>query len=391
MNPKAFRSLDEVKTYLNELATQFQQDSQMADKAIKQMAKVVKAVPEVKILDISGDGKLEHTRAKKTLNVDFPIVKVPNVKDLQRNYRMAERLSEQYKSLLNVENAVKMDFKNVTSTHLENMLGNFTKLKGDMERKMRELFSMLHEVAQKHAPKEYLAFVKSLATELETNAHIECDSIDTKTYVGIAANQDLIFAGYIILTNSISDEGKIAPHLYITIKWTVGGNVEVFVEHEFIPPTLLGDGTVVNSIRQAARTITNQLTLEGFSAQIGNLPVSMQIREPVGGLRREAFSAAPFITKVSAEKDALVFELVQKVSAQQLAEIKAQLFMEVKALLKKKRGTKVRMGGVGNFVTFHFADIDQSQGINPHDLDFLAERYHLNDTQVRKLVNTING
>jgi hypothetical protein len=249
---------------------------------------------------------------------------------------------------------------------------------------------VLHEVAQKHAPKEYLGFVETIAKELGSNEYLEFQSLDTMTYVALAKDGTLIFAGYIILHNAVSDEGRVAPHVYITVKWTVGGDVEIFVEHEFIAPTLLDSGTVVTNLHQAAKAISNQLALEGFSSQIGNLPVALQMNEPAGGLRREAFSASEHISDVFAEKHELCFTL-KKVTPEQRNEIKSQLFQEVKALLKKKRGTKVRMRDEGANVIFTFSDIDQSQGITPTDLEFLADRYKLSDSQLRKIVNNING
>ena len=389
--PTPFRSLEEVKKYLAEQLQQFRDDKQMVDKSMHQLARIsVKAaLPGVKIMDFSGDGGVKKG-TKRTLNVNFPVVKVPDAEQLQKSYKMAERMSEQYKALLLNENNLKMNFKNATNKNFEAMMGSFTKLKTDMEETMRKLFSMLHEVAQKHAPKEYLTFVETIAKELESNDHVECESLDTLTYVALDKEGKLIFAGYIILKNAVSDEGRIAPHIYITIKWTVGGDVEIFVEHEFIAPTLLDSGIVVSNLHQAGKAITHQLTLEGFSSQIGSLPVALQMKEPVGGLRREAFSAAPYIQGIHAEKHELCFVL-KDVNKTQRDEIKSQLFQEVRALLNKKRGTKIRMRDEGPNVIFTFADIDHSDGITPNDLEFLADRYHLTDTQLRKIVNNING
>lgn len=392
--PKPFRSLEEVRKYLAEQLQQFRDDKQLVDKSLHQLAKVAVNAVEIKVMKFSGDGA--GGKIKRTENISFPVVKVPDMETLQRQYTIVERLSEQYKALILNENNLRMNFRDTgkegsrTGKNFEAMMGGFNKLKTDMEETMKKIFMALHSVAQHHAPKEYLNFVQSIAKELETNEHIECSSMETLTYAALDKKNALVFAGYIVLKDAVSDEGRIAPNLYITIKWTVGGDIEIFVEHEFIAPTQLDSGIVVTSIHQAAKAITNQLTLEGFSAQIGNLPVALQIKEPVGGLRREAFSAAAYITHVDSQKHELIFTM-KPLPEKEKAEIEAQLFQEVKAMLRKKRGTKVRMRPSGNKIAFTFTDLDQSEGITPSDLEFLTERYSLTDTQLRKIVNNING
>jgi hypothetical protein len=393
-----FRSIEEIRKRIKEMMDQQRLDTQLVDKTEKALAKTAKASSltagqTFKILDISGDGK--PTKRRKTLNVDFPVVKVPNIKELTHSYQLAERLSEQYKYVLNLENEVRLNFSNVKRHNaVEDTVGSIQKLKAALEKDLKRLFASLNEVAHGHAPQEYLKFVQALATEIEENRHIECDGGKTMTYAAMGSDEDgkpaLVFAGYIILTNAVSDDGKIAPSLYITIKWTVGGDVEIFVDHEFVAPSLLRGGTTVENLREATKAVSDQLSLEGFSSQIGNLPVSMQIRHPESGLSPDLFTSSEFIDSVTAEQDELIFT-IKKNGIPKLTDLAAALFMEVKAMLKKKRSTKVRMRSSGDKVVFTFTGLDSSGGIHPYDLDFLADRYKLGDAQLRKIANIING
>jgi len=394
-----FRSLEEIRKRIKELDDQFRVDTQLVDRTEKALAKVVKAAEvraaedfKIRVMDISGDGK--NKRKKMTLNLDFPVVKVPNVKELMHSYELAERLSEQYKYVMNLENEVRMNFSNVNKhTAVESTMGSLQKLKSAIEKDLKRLFATLNSVAQGHAPKAYLEFVEALATELTENRHIDCDEVKTMTYAAMAKPEDggsLVFAGYIILTNAVSDEGKVAPTLYVVIKWTVTGNVEIFVEHEFVAPSLLRGGITVENLREATKAVADQLSLEGFSSQIGNLPVSMQIKHPESGLSPNLFSAAPYISKVTADEDELVFVL-KPAGVKLIDEIKTQLFLEVKSMLKRKRGTAVRMKTQGNQLVFTFTGLDSSGGLHPHDLDFLGDKYKLNISQLRKIANIVNG
>ena len=394
MQDRKFRSLEEVRKYLKEAAEQLHLDEQIIDKNVKQLARLaakkIRAADELKIVDISGDGK--SSKRKRTLNVDFPMVKVPDAQTLDKNYKVAERLSEQYKYLLNLENEVKMNFKGTKGSALDTTLGSIAKLKSDVEVKLKAIFLALAQVAEGHAPKQYKQFVQSLAEEISSNDHVECESARTMTYAALNKEGDLVFAGYIILVNAVSDEGKVAPTLYIVIKWTVGGDVEIFVEHEFVAPSLLEGGDTVVNIREAAKSVASQLSLEGFSSQIGNLPVAMQIKEPVGGLRPDLFSASGLIQDVKGAKDELIFTLKPNVTVEQIEEIKGQLYQEVRALVKRKRNTTVRMSaGNHDQIVFTFIGLDHSGGIHPQDLNFLGESYKLDDGQLRKIANVVNN
>jgi hypothetical protein len=381
-----FRSLKEVERYLEKMRQQIRDDMQLAEeqtKKLQAMSRRALKATEFKILDISGGPG--YKVKKKTIGVNFPVVKVPNKEVLTKNYTLAEKLTEQFKELEAQENTVKMTFRGNPAA--DRLLGEFAKLKSDLEKQMRTLFQELSNVAKGHAPKEYKDFVQELANELNENQYIECDEITNFTYVSVDKEGNLVFAGYIVMNNAISDEGEEIPHLYVTLKWTVGGNVEVFVEHDFVQPGLLTGGVTIGSVQEAAKAITRQLAMEGFSSQIGNLPVSMQVRMPEN---KEAFTAAPFVNSISSEGDKLIFSLKPE-GVKNLEQIKGQLFLEVKGMLKKKRSTGIRMRVIDNDVIFTFTNLDQSGGVTPHDLEFLEDKYRLTQQQLRKIANEINN
>lgn len=390
-----FRSLEEIRKVVNEMLDQQKLDTQLVEKTQKVLAKVsLKAAEDFKVLDFS-DNTSPAYKKKTTIKVDFPVVKVPNAKSLMASYDLAEALSEKYKYAMNLENEVRMNFaKFGQNKNVQETLGSITKLKQSIEGNLKKLFATLNQVAQGHAPKEYLKFVQTLADEIVNNRHVECDSGKTVTYAAMTkvdGQSTLVFAGYIILVNAVSDEGKVAPTLYIVVKWTVGGDVEIFVEHEFFAPTLLTGGTTVENTKEAIKVVADQLSLEGFSSQVGNLPVSMQIKQPASGLSPELFTAAEFISKISVDEDELTF-MIKPAGMSKIDDIRMQLFLDVKSMLKHKRKTKVRMGALkGNTVTFTMTGLDQSGGINRHDLDFLSEKYKLKESQLRKIVNILNG
>lgn len=395
-----FRSLQEVKRYLDEQSQQLKEDFAVVDLGLKKLqgmaAKALKAQKiqalEIKVMDFSGDGK---PKKRRTIDTNFPVVDVPNKEVLQKNYREAEKLSQQYKALVQNETEVRMTFRNATNANFTALMSNFTKLKADIEKKLRELFTALSQVAEGHAPKEYKAFVKGLADELNEKQHLDCESTSSFTYVGLTKTNELIFAGYIVLKNAVSDEGKLVPHLYVAVRWVVSGEdagtVAIYVEHDFVEPGLLTGGLVVNSLKDAVRAIVNQLALEGFSSQIGNLPINMQLKDP-GRLNRDALNPRGLVKTIEVEEDTIIFHLNNH-DIEIAKEIGNQLYLELKSMLRNKRTAKLRMSFApsGDSIKFTISNLDNSSGISPHDLDFLKDKYGLSDQTLRRVANEINN
>jgi hypothetical protein len=390
--PTKFKSLQEVRKYLNDFSKQLREEEQLIDQNAKQLAKIaskaITAAEDPDAMDISGIGTNKNKR-KRTLNVDFPLVKVPNADVLKKNYAAAERLSEQYKYLQTLENEVRMNFKGTKGAALDAAIGSIRKLQQDVTASLKKLFVALSQVAEGHAPKEYKKFVKTLAEEIYSNKHVDCDSVKSMSYAALDKEGELVFAGYIILTNAVSDEGKVAPTLYVVVKWTVGGDVEIFVEHEFVAPSLLQGGETVENIQQAGKAIASQLSLEGFSQQIGNLPAELQLKERE--LKPELFSVGEHLQGVNAKEDELIFTFKSGTKPEQVKEMSMDLFQDVKSMLKKKRSTKVRMQIRGDQVVFTFVGLDVGNGVSPFDLEWLGTKFKLTLPTLRKLANTINS
>jgi hypothetical protein len=396
METPKFRSVEEIKRWVGDQREQFNEDRLVIDQMLKRLTAAcsvkVKAA-ELKFLDISkkGSGALR----KRTLNLEFPIVKVPNASQLQNHYAVAEKLSEQYKFILNAENEIRLNFKgatvkNATSESYAEVSGAIQKLKEDLRTTLEKVFHSLAQIADGHAPKEFKHMMEILTETLSKTETLAAESAKSFTYAALDKAGQLVFGGYILLENAVNDQGKVQPSLYIVLKWTVGEDVEVFVEPEFVAPTLLHGGTVVENMREITLAVERQLTLEGFSSQLGQLPVSVQLRLPNEDDLRNIFSAKDYIKTVRAEPQELIFEM--KTSDREVIDqIVPQIYAEVKAMVRKKRSTTVRYSVKGPVVTFTFSNLDHGGGLHPQDLEFLQDKYGLNPSQMRKIVNVVNG
>ena len=98
------------------------------------------------------------------------------------------------------------------------------------------------------------------------------------------------------------------------------------------------------------------------------------------------------LKSVEAVKDNLIFHFKNSVSGKAIDECKVNLYLEIRNMLKKKRSTQVRMRTdlSQKLISFTFSNLTV-EGVTPHDLEWLQDKYKLNDSQLRKISNEING
>lgn len=402
MLPK-FRSLEEVNRWIREQQDEVAAISSIAEQQIKLLSKRVLAY---EVIDITGDPTLlkqQKKRARKSLVIDttFPTVKVPNVRELTKKYKILEELHTKYLTVEEAVASITLEFSNRRGDQVEKTIGDLTKLKASVEKVMRELFDAISKVAHAHAPEKFKLYVEAIAEELEKT--LQYKSSTSALYVAPEETGKLVFVAYLILQNVVNDEDEEAPTLYIAIKWIVGGAVTIHVDHEFTMPARLSNGVAVASLHDAARAINRLLAIEGFAAQIGTLPVSMKLKHPMRDLTKDNFILKEFISKIVVDKNMISFDLVKGLTSNQYEGVKDQIFYDLKThlkvttmreksnlkVIKKPRITLLPVKGVR--LTFRIGDVAGAAQLDTEDFEFLADKFGLSHSDLLKVTNVINN
>jgi hypothetical protein len=216
-------------------------------------------------------------------------------------------------------------------------------------------------------------------------------------YVSVSDKGDLVFTNYLLLQDVANDEGDIAPHLYISVQWILSKEPTVSVElsHEYeVPNKLIGQGEEVGSVGEAVKAINTMLELENFSSALGVVPLALQLKVDPTALNPSMFSYRDFISKVIVDERTISFKLRKEAdSPETVTEISAQLYKELKSLLKSKnvrltmRSNKVSGSHV---ITFTIVKVAEGGEFNDYDLEFLKDKFGLSQQQLRKIVNIVN-
>ena len=399
-----FRYIDDVKRFLDTMRDEIDELGQLVKIQQQALAYLqrprafLKAAVETTAAGFSfninapGGGSKGHLKRK--IDPDLPKFVIPNITKLRDQYALTEELYERHRVLQAVETQVAMQFPDRTGKEYNEMIGSIRAMKELVAKQLKEVLGFLNAVAAEHVPKTFMKYREAIMQEI--SEHVLFENSEQFMYVNTSPEKDLVFTNYIMLQNATNDEGKTTPHLYISIQWTVTKSVKVQVNHEFsLPAQLMKEGgTEVASAGEAVKAISRLLDLEDFSTSLGAIPLATQLRMDPSKITPTMFTYKDFISRIEVNANELTFILRKGTSQEQLDELKYPLYEEVKALfqkdLNKSRTAKLKAKISKQKIVFELINVAERGEVSNHDAEFLADRFGLNDSQLRKVVNILN-
>jgi len=391
----AQRFLQEINKEVDEAKQLLKKQQQMIGASFKAMAATLPPVFfDLTPSDIKEQRKLVN-RLKHKIDPELSNVVVPNMKKLQSQYNMAEDLYEKLRGLEQAETQVQMTFSTRRGPEYEALMRQFTVLKEKVQSALKDCLQFLATVAQKHVPEQFQKYVDMVASLV--NEHVIFRDSQTFLYVSVSPDGDLVFTAYIMLQDVSNDEGQVAPHLYISIQWVLSKEptVSIDLNHEYeVPNKLLGQGEVVDSVGEAVKAISTLLSLENYSSALGVVPLAIQLNVDPTTIHLGMFHYKDAFSKFEMDDNSMKFTLRKEIkNPEAITEIAAQIYKELKALMKPKgvqlnmRPTKEKGSTVLNF---QIVRVSEGSELNEYDLEWLRDKFGLSTTQLRKIANIIN-
>lgn len=391
------RFLDGMRDELDELdqLVRIQQEAlaylQRPNAMVRACMKMVTAAGFSFNINAPGGSK---SHLKRKIDPELTKVVVPNITKLREQYALSEELYEKHRLLQAVETQVAMQFPDRSGKEYNNAIGAIKALKDKVGGQLKDVLGFLNKVAAEHVPATFMKYRQAVMQEIAE--HVAFEESEQFLYVNTSPEKELMFTNYIMLQNATNDEGKVTPHLYISIQWTVGADVKVQVNHEFELPTQLmkEGGTEVSSAGEAVKAISHLLDLEDFSTSLGAVPLATQLRMDPSQVTPTMFTYKDFISRIDVDANSITFILRRGTTMEQVNEIKYPLYEEVKSLfqrdLTKSRKTKLKLSVSKVKLVFELINVAERGEVNSHDAEFLVDRFGVNDSQLRKVVNILN-
>lgn len=402
-----FRYLDDAVRFLDQMAEETRETDQLIkiqQRALAYLkhpktattADLVTAADMEFVIndDDDKDKRAQSRRRNKKIDPTLVKVKVDNLSKLKSQYSLAEDLYEKHRTLEAMQTQLAMQFPDRRGEAFDAAMGSIRTLTSKVAEQLKTVLGFLSDVAEAHVPKTFKQYMEAVSAEV--SEHVLFEDHNLFLYVHVSDDGQLVFSYYLMLQNATNDDGKTTPHLYISIQWVVGeegGNVQVQVNHEYEAPNKLlrSGGTSVASAGEAVKAISHLLDLEDFATSLGTIPLSQQFRKRPEDLDPNMFSYKDKIAKLAVESDALIFKLRKGVSKDEAKEIAYQLFPEVKQLIRKSRGAKLKLEWSNTEIKFSIHSVAEGLDVSTYDAEFLQEKFGLSDQVVRKVVDLINN
>jgi len=402
MDIPTFRYMQDAQRFINEMNKEVDQARQLLKKQQQMLGASLAALrvtAATMVFDLTpSSGKEQRSliqKMKHKIDPELTNVVVPNMKKLQSQYNMAEDFYEKLRGLEQAETQVQMTFHTRRGPEYEALMRQFQVLKDKVQTALKECLQFLSDVANKHVPPTFQKYVDMVASLV--NEHVIFRDSQIFLYVSVDPEGNLVFTSYLMLLDVANDEGQVAPHLYISIQWVISkeSTVTVDLNHEYeVPNKLLGQGEVVGSVGEAVRAIATLLDLENYSSALGVVPLAIQMNVDPTTIHPNMFEYRDVISKIAVDEHTISFKLRQELNKPEaITEIAAQIYKELKALMKTRNvrlTMKIEKEGRATVLKFNIVRIAEGGEISEYDLEFLRDKFGLNQTQLRKISNIIN-
>lgn len=399
-----FRYIEDFKRFLDKMDAELKDSGEVLKQRQKMLAStfakvdptLIKAAMVFNVTPTDRKDQMSLVRKMRS-KIDPALTKVvvPNMKKLESQYNMAEDLYDKLRAVEQCETQLNMAFQNRRGDQFEATMAQIKSMKAKISEQLKACFQFLSDIAQKHVPTEFTKYNELIASMV--NEHVIFREAQSFLYVSVTPDGDLAFTSYLMLQDVANDEGMVAPHLYISVQWILAKEPRVSVDlnHEYeVPNKLIGSGEIVDSVGEAVKAIADMLELENFSSALGVVPLALQLKVDPTSLNPNLFSYRDLISKVVVDERVISFFLRKEANSPEvLTEVGAQLYKELKALMKQK-GVRLTMKtekvGSANVLTFNIVKVAEGGEFSSLDFEFMRDKFGLSTLQLRKIHNIVN-
>ena len=232
-----FRRIEDIQRYLDDMSHDIEVSRKLTDQHQKLLSSAAVLRPTAKLRQVLGStftraliefdvtpggAPARKPRGAADKSVVAPQIKkvvIPKLAELAKQYALLEELHQQRVTLDSIETQLSMQFgEKRRGPAYEKAEGAVNALRAKVDEQLEKVLSFLREVAAKHLPKEFTAYVDAVVEAIE--ARVVFEGSERFVYVSVR-DKALLFTEYVVLANAVNEDDQVAPHLYIVIQWQV--------------------------------------------------------------------------------------------------------------------------------------------------------------------------
>lgn len=349
------------------------------------------------VIDVDRPTPKNSPLGKKDKNVQV-------VKDLEKNFTVIQSLYDAKAALETLEAKLKASGTTM-GADASTALTGVAAVRKQVFKGLDQAFAFLNGLASKTMPDEFGAFVDKM--RLLVSRTIAFTNESTYSYMFVSKESNLCYCSYIQLKDVIDDKGARLPELYVVVSMEVSskslGTNGYFLDvlYEFEPPSESLLTSKINPLKMAsvANEMADLLNVSHFANSIQRIPVGLLVKP--GSLEPDLFSYSEHIKAIEVDSGTNQINFWLKPTVQDKAlvdKILKQLYLDFKGMIAATRASlrpaitdkKDKSGSKCQVISFFFTRGSNAPAAGVEDVEFLKERFNLNDATVTKILQTIN-
>ena len=391
----SFRYVDDVLRALKDISDELDALQNMARKhrVILRSSAITERAGEGDItLNINRHGGLTINNSP---NLKAMGLKKEDLESMKKNYIVIRETYRKFNDLIQIENEFKTKFAGALEA--PKVIALIRQLRFKAQNTLDDAFNFLQEVARRSMPPAMEKFCKEFEKMLRGGLKFREGNRYTYIYEDEGT---IVFTEYMHLKDLVDDNGQTHPNKFVTVSYRVGGPAPaapffINVLDQYQPPGEFPLGRGAINVKYAQRILAIMLEQDRFATSLGKLPLQ-DVMNP-GALKPSMFLYESYIQKIESTENELTFVLkntVKKFDGELISKISNQLFREMTGHTQKRRvrlAMSVEEGSVPIRVVFMFVtDLKGKEVVTVEDLQFLKERFNLDDADIHMMVERIN-
>jgi len=380
-----FRFVDDAIRSIRELGDKVKELIRLQKDLEKQVASNVKAM----FLEV----RLPSVKTSPTISDKSETVEIPNRKSLEKNLSVVRELWETREALDAMEAKIRTAFSSMEQGSPDRALREVALLKKQIDKSLSDAFVFIGTLARDHMPQQLETFVEQIKRVLEKSVAYEDSTVYSYVHT---VNGDLVFSQYVQLKHVTDEDGQLFQNMYVVLSYrasvTTEAGLYITVLSDFVPPSARLLTRKVDSVKKAVQSLNMLFSLDNFTNSIGSIPLNLMLKER--NITKELFEYQQYVKSIEVQEEQIVFTLKPEIQDRDLAhKISTQVFHELKAVVSSKNARlrmTVKKGKVCYYLLFFFVNPSNLPLVMRDDLNFLQDRFRLNDQAMDRIVKTIN-
>lgn len=393
-----FRSLQEVDDYLDQKVKEKldELDQLLRQYQLQFSRSEVRSSEELFIINRNSGGKEVKKAGSKFKIEKIDKIVVPKMDMLAKNFAVIEDIADQVERLDTLYNTMAMNFRGVRGAN--ETLANIKKMQKAFQVKMDKALAFLQGIGQKYEPSQFKELVDKTMTIV--SEELDYQKYNQYLYAHTTKDGDLQFTHYVELLGLVNDEGEVYPRFYLVFTCKLIKSDErnkvlphfyVTVLREFATPGKFGIGREVDGPQRAMASLGLMLDLENVGSGIGTIPHNLDPNK----VSKDKFAMGSKVAQFKVVPDGFEFTLLKGVSEKDAKNVFNSLWQDCRTLLGKvpKARLKAKPGKDNEdriTLRIWLTNLAPSDKISTHDVDFLQDRFGLDDAKLRRVVKVIN-